>query len=349
MGEDISSIKSGQKPAGVDIPRKIAPEARPPMPGIQKPVTPPAGGPISSIGLGRAEKTSPLPFTPTPKGPEMPKPPVVIQPPIVVPGEKKWFLSPIFYMLIAGVLVVGGFMYWFFVLRVPEPEVVVSPTPSPTLSATPSVKNLSEIFGGSPVNFEVSLSENIGSDFKTFVNTLEVSTNEFLKVDLIEETQDVLILLNFLDVFDMVLIDTGPVYPGTFLKDNVLDSVTTIYSQSETFKQDGTIDFNAQGSKKVTFIAKINDKIEAERRMKDWEPTIADDLADFLLITDTAKEASVNYLDNTYRGIPIRYKNFPFADSTVDYSIVDSNGQSYLVIAGSREATYAAIDVLLEQ
>src|SRR3989344_5317995 len=26
MGEDISSIKSGQKPAGVDIPRKIAPE-----------------------------------------------------------------------------------------------------------------------------------------------------------------------------------------------------------------------------------------------------------------------------------------------------------------------------------
>ena len=83
--------------------------------------------------------------------------------------------------------------------------------------------------------------------------------------------------------------------------------------------------------------------------MRDWEITIVDDLTDYLLISDTLESGSPAFLDNTYRGVPIRYRNFPSPDVTVDYAIVNAADQNYLVISGSRESMFAAIDVLLAQ
>lgn len=347
MGEDIASLKSGQKPSGVDIPRKVTPEIpKTPMPGVPKLETPPLStGPISAVGLGRAERTGPLPFTPALKGPEMPKPPV-IQPPIVIPQEKKGFLGPMFYILIAGALVVGGVLYWYFVLRIPAPEVVLSPTPTPILTPTPVIKNLGDVFKGAPVNFEIAVSVNfsIGQSFKAFVSTLSIANNEFSKINLLENIEGALVPLNFLDVFGMDLI----AYPPA-LKDNVVDSIIGVYGQSEIFNKDGGRDFIAKSLKKTAFVARIKDEVAVQSAMKSWEITIAKDLADYLLIPDTSKETNASFLDNTYRGVPIRYMNFPFPDITVDYAMVEAAGQSYLVIAGSRESIYAAIDVLLEQ
>ena len=351
MSEDISSIKSGQKPSGVDISREVVPELPKMTPGISKStVTPPSKGPVpSSIGLGKAEKTSLLPFTPVPKGLETPKP-LGIQPSIIIPGEKRnapGFLNSTFYMLIAGILVVGGFIYWFFFLRVSGPEITVSPTPSPTLTVTPSVKSLSEIFsvsGGAPVNFEVSLADNMSDDFKTFIDTLTVSRNEFARINLVEDAEGTLVPISFLDMFDNALV----IYPAS-LKDNMIDFAVLAYGQSEAFNVDGTLNLSVQDLKKTVFVTKVEDKITLEALMKEWEHTIADDLAGFLFISNTTQKASANFLDNAYRGVVIRYNNFPFPDFTVDYAVVEAAGQNYLVIAGSREAMYSAIDVLLEQ
>ena len=96
-------------------------------------------------------------------------------------------------------------------------------------------------------------------------------------------------------------------------------------------------------------MARVTDKVVVETMMAGWEITIADDLADYLLIEDVSKEASVNFLNNTYRGFAIRYKNFSFPSLSFFYAIFDSAGQSYLIISGSRESGYAAMDVLLEQ
>ena len=53
------------------------------------------------------------------------------------------------------------------------------------------------------------------------------------------------------------------------------------------------------------------------------------------------------FLDTNYNGVSIRYKNFPYADKSVDYAIVTAlNGKNYLVITGSREAMYGSIDKL---
>lgn len=344
MGEDISSIKSGQKPLGVDIPRKVTPEMPQPTTLQPKPAVPLPTSP-KSIGLGRAEKTGPLPVSPTaPQKPvEMPKPPT-IQPSITVPTEKK--LNSMFYLLIAGIAVVGGFLYWFLVIRTAEPEVVLSPSPTPVMTVYPTMgKKLNEIFtGDTPVNFEVVSNETLASDFKTFVSTLDVARDDFLQINFVEKTGDIMAPLSFLDLLDKSL----ALYPAE-LKDNITDSIFVAYGQSEVFKQDGSMDLTAQNLEKTAFVARISDATAVEILMKDWELTIADDLADFLLIADTSKEASVNFLDNTYRDVPVRYKNFPFADVTIDYAIVNFAGRSYLVISGSRESAYAAIDTLLEQ
>ncbi len=385
MGEDIASLKSGQKPSGVDIPRKVTPEApKPAIPGAPKPETQPSG-PISSVvGLGKTEKTGLLPGLPKPTIPSIGRPgptpglgqagktgplpppaggpPILekpskpfssagpfktpeIQPSITVPGEKRR-IGMIFYLLIASVLVIGGFLYWFLILRTTVPKVVLSPTPTPTqtITPTPVIKNLSDIFEGTPVNFEVILSDNLGKDFKTFISTLSVTRNKFLKVNLVRDIESTLVPLSFLDMLDM-----GLAIPSTVLSDNVVDSIVIVSDQSEAFNADGSINFNVQGIKRTTFVARVKDVAAVELAMSDWELTIADDLADYLLIADTSKKGSVNFMGNTYRGTSIKYKNFPSPDVTVDYAIVEAADQNYLVIAGSREAAYAIIDALLAQ
>lgn len=370
MGEDITSIKAGQKPSGVDVPRRVTPEMpKAVLPGAPEMSAP--TGPISSIGLGRTEKTGPLaglpkpPVSPSrpglitglgqsdktgplstvpaPQKPSEPLKPPGIQPTVTVPKEKK-SISTIFYLLVAGVLLVGGALYWFY-FRSAEPVVLV-PTPSPTQTVTPTpvIKDLSNIFTGVPVNFEVVLSDDISGDFRTFINALTVAGGDFLKVDLVQNVDGTLVPLDWLDMFDIDL----TAYPFGF-KGEIVDSATLIYGQTEMFSADGLISYDAQNIKKTVLVARVSDAVAVETMMMDWELTIADDLADYLFIEDTSKEESVKFLDNTYRGVAIRYKNFPFPDVTVDYSIIEVAGQSYLVVAGSREAMYAALDALLEQ
>ena len=387
MEDDIASLKSGQKPSGVDVPRKVTPEApKPVIPGAPKPVIPgapipeiPSSGPMSSVGLGGTEKTGPLTRLPKPptfsgksgsitslgqaeKTGSLP-PPVLqkpigspsldkpfktpeIQSSITVPSEKKG-LNTMLYLLIAGVMIIGGFLYWFLASRTEEPEVVLSPTPTPIVISTPVTMNLTEMFsveGGTPVNFEITPSKSISRDFKAFVNTLTVATGSFLKINIFQDINGTLIPLNWLDMFDVAL----TAYPFN-LRNNIVDSVTLIYGQAEVFNEDGAIDFSVQNLKKTTFVARVLDMAAVELMMKDWEFTITEDLADYLMIEDASKEESVNFLENIYRGVSIKYKNFPFPDTTIDYTVVESAGQSYLVIAGSREAMFTAIDILLAQ
>ena len=374
MSDDIASIRAGQKPFGVDVPRKITPDM-PKTFEVPKPEASVSSGPMPSVGLGRTEKTSSLPGLPKPVAPSSlsrlgptvglgqagktgPLPPPApqkpaepfktpeIQPSITVPSEKKG-LSMTFYLLVAGILVIGGFLYWYLILRVTEPEIVVSPPPTETVTPPPIIRDLSNIFEGAPVNFEIASSESVSDDFGTFVDTLNVDIGDFLKINVVQNVEGTLVPLNWLDMFDMTPLPFTISPSG--LRDSIEDSAMLVYGQAETFNEDGAVNFSAQDIKKTVFVARITDVAGAGTIMKDWELSMASDLADYLLIDDTSKEESVNFMDNTYRDVAIRYKNFPFPDVTVDYAIVKAAGQNYLIVTGSREAVYATIDVLLEQ
>lgn len=355
MNEDIASIKSGQKPLGVDIPRKVTQEIpKSSLSAVPKPeITRPSASRPSIVSLGKAEKTGPLPSMAIPKEPtELSKPPE-IQPSVSIPDDKRRFGVTMLYLLIAGIFVIGGFLYWYLILRVSEPEVTISPIPEPTRTVTPTpmVKSFKDMFGRDR-GFEFSLFD-IGlskksDDFKVFVKTLKVpdgwSNGSLLGIDLVQEIEGTLIPLNWIDMFDMNL----TFYPSD-LRVSIVDSATLVYGQSEIYKKDGTVGFNAKDFKKTVFVARITDTASVDTMMRDWERTISSDLADYLLIDDSLiDERNINFKDNTYRDVAIRYKNFPFPDTAVDYAVFKAAGHNYLLIAGSRESMYAVIDVLME-
>ena len=71
---------------------------------------------------------------------------------------------------------------------------------------------------------------------------------------------------------------------------------------------------------------------------------MSQDLIDLFLL-NPAKAATTTFLDNTYQGVAIKYRNFPDLNKTIDYAIVTAkNGETYLVITNSREHMYAIID-----
>ena len=60
MDEDISKIKQGQKPTGIDVPRKVEQVVPVPQPLPPKPAMPSQQFKIPSVNLGEAQKTGPL-------------------------------------------------------------------------------------------------------------------------------------------------------------------------------------------------------------------------------------------------------------------------------------------------
>ena len=130
-------------------------------------------------------------------------------------------------MLIASILAVGGFLYWYLVLRVSEPEIILSPTPTIISTPAPAVKTLGEIFTGAPVNFEILTTGDIGNGFGVFVKNLDVPINEFLKINFVENVDNILLPLSFLDILEKDFV----AYP-TDLKNNVTDLIVAAYGQS---------------------------------------------------------------------------------------------------------------------
>src|SRR3989344_2907090 len=139
MKEDILTLKQGQKPAGVDVPRKVEAPAQV-APQSPKPTLPSGGQPsqgfkMPTVNLGQAEKTGPLPqekrFTSS-----VPTPPTPVAPPVLEPKKSQIYVPPTassgisgggnsrLFMLIAGIAVIFGIFYWFLVLREPTVEMV---------------------------------------------------------------------------------------------------------------------------------------------------------------------------------------------------------------------------------
>ena len=66
---------------------------------------------------------------------------------------------------------------------------------------------------------------------------------------------------------------------------------------------------------------------------------------------DTKKATSEIFLDNNYLGQNVRYRNFPYADKSIDHSIVSlpEFNAEYFILTNSRESIYSAIDLLQNQ
>lgn len=85
------------------------------------------------------------------------------------------------------------------------------------------------------------------------------------------------------------------------------------------------------------------ERTDVQDLLQAWEPTMIDDMSALLLQDARPTPASEEFQDGEYRGIPIRYVNFPNPDLSIDYVMIGN----MLVITSSRGSMYQAIDALL--
>lgn len=97
------------------------------------------------------------------------------------------------------------------------------------------------------------------------------------------------------------------------------------------------------------FIVKLSDTNMASSlisALQNWESAIPKALAGLFQLNQS-RAAAIGFSDNTYNGTAIRYMNFPDANLTIDYAVIQAtNGESYLVIVNSKEHIYAIINKL---
>lgn len=354
MESDIQSARAGQAPKGVEtkIPSGLAPVPPPVKPVSPQFLPPKSIQPI--VKIGEAEKRGALPTMPTPK-PSLPAPPKAAQAGIAVPSQARGLsalLNRRNLMILLLIVLVGGGSYWFFVLRqVPEETGLVSPTPSPTgevtLTPTPGAVRLAAFF---PSFYSVSLSATETSVSFLRSEIARISSDDSSKNLLINPYDSDGTSLGFSLFLDKFLIS----YPIN-LSDNLeqQDFGLLITKQSEFFDPlSGEIIANPSADltsrRPTSLIVRATDAQAVKDNLDTWEETLHQDLQELFLLPDPDSERPVQFLDNIYRDIAIRYANFPYPDFSIDYAVVTAtDNNDYLILANSREQMYEIIDVLL--
>lgn len=339
MSEDMSSLKTGQKPSGVSMPRTVEPPkpiAPPPAGGLPKPPVSPVI-PGTQVKLGESQKTGPMAPSkiPTP----VPAPKKMEMPQIVIPEGGKKMGSNFLYLGILVIVILAGAAYWFFMIRTPAVP-VAEVTPTPTATPTP-VATLNQLLSDAlPVSVDLSASTNPLADFNTAITAQTVSggTLEKLNIKINAEGTEP----SFADIMDKFLIS----YPAQLKTNLGAESVVLLYGQKEMFTAKGLPDTSATNVKKLIFVTEVNDLAMAASISQVWEPTMVNGFKGIFGL-DTKKAASKTFLSNSYRETDIKYMNFTYPDKSLDYTaFLASNNKLYLIISNSREAVYGIIDKL---
>lgn len=325
MDEDLQAAKKGLRPEPKPFEIK-PPPAGPKMAPLAPPlaVRPP---PSPEVKLGPAERTKTL---------EMPKTPLPLAPP---PG-KKFNVNPKFLIIILLILAASGGA-WYFLTKESEETVILVPTITPT--PTPAPKALSELI--TSINqIAIPSAGNFLNALNDKINSLVMTSGGLTVLNIIDENGK---RYSISEIFERLNI-TLP----NGLAENLdgSDWILFAYGQQETFDDKGLLIFETTAKAKIGFIAKTGNPDLLRNTLNGWEITMTSDL-DNLFGIDPKKATSETFLDNIYGGADIRYRNFSYADNSIDYAIINLSGfnLNYFVLTGSRESIYSAIDLLKNQ
>ena len=357
MSEDISNIKQGQKPTGIDVPRKVeqlVPTAPQPMP--PKLVVPSQQFKVPSINLGETKKTGPLtqskdfskPAFPTPPPVSSAKPAIPVKPltesktQIYVPQEgQKMGNRDMLFLGIGAVALVVGFAYWFFIIRAPAPEVVIE-TPTPTATSIPTpTPTLQTMFSGVQKESIIIKANNQLLSFVSDVMGVVIDPGAF-KILEATDAQTPPVIYNFSDLVAKLTFKV----PAELISNIGNDSAVFVYGQRESFDAKGNLQIGATASNRIVIVAELTNPSGSAEIATNWETSLGSDLKALFTLGKSYKDQT-SFTDNSYRNTNIRFWNFPYADRSIDYSmIVASNGKTYFVITNSREAMFGTIDKL---
>lgn len=359
MQDDIVALKSGQAPAGFKIEKQSEKESKT---AVEPPVTKPLPQPQISahIELGKLEKSrsfagigAPAPSS-SASSSKTPSPPALssqpsglgtIKPPINISSATSFFgrLADAGSSIGSGKLIWGGVGLLVAVALVvlvvvsrnlSQDEVPLSPTPTPTAtisispiqSFAPIIENSFGIFS----RVELGIGSDIYARLVSTVNTEALAGGEVGLYKIVDPQNG--------STYSFTSFTSGAMVTVPEEINPFIDTIGGFYL-SLMREADGTYSYG--------FIAKLGNDLAISQVLGRWETNMLANLQN-LFGLDVSKAASVDFLDNSYKGVTIRYRNFPDPLKTMDYAIATlPNGERYLIFTNSRAHIYSTIVNLL--
>ena len=327
MQDDIAALKKGQTPAPVSLP------ARPPMP---PPTTLPPSVPFRpplapQVNLGGMEKARTMPAAPLPH-PIAPVP-VATGPTTAInipPVKNSGHFSKTGLFIVLVILLIGGAVLWYFLYY--QPNQVAKVLPTATFSPTPRPTPVIEGVFSTVQSVTAPLVPDYFPGLHNTINALALVTNDPALYSAFAPlaSSSAVERVRF-SRFTSITISNIPMAVSDAAMDNQF--YVTVMRKTENQLGDG-------------FIAKLKPGSDVSTALRTWEAILPTDLQK-LFHLDAKKAAGKTFSDNTYQGVPVRYRNFPDASMTIDYAIVTaSDGSQYLIFTNSRQHIYAIIDRL---
>lgn len=319
MGGDVKGVQTGQGPqtvqaapisTGLSAPRPPAAPSAPGAPARPVPPPPPLGGV---------------------------KAPVITAPP-AAPGHGR---GRIILIAILGVIVVGIIIVIAAAL-IGSGSSGSTPTPTPTATATltPASKNLQSYFGVPSTTATISGSATALADFKSSIGFIQPPAHQVAVINVVQSGAP----LNAASFLSDVVSGT----PAGIVASLSDDWTVMIYGQAEAFNTQGQPASGSSTAHPATIlILGTQDASGANQLMQSWESSGLLDATKGLFGFYPERQSGTGFSSGTYQQIPVRYANFPYADQSLDWAMVlASNGKNYLVLTGSREAMFFAVDHL---
>ena len=297
-------------------------------------------GDIGQIQVGKAPegtRTVPVP-APQVQAPVAPRPTIPAR--IAVPeetGKKRGHKTLFVIIALLGFLVLV-----FIISSLLGGETQPTPTPTPSVSASlspsPAASTLAEYFGRADKTITTSA---ISGALDVVSPTAQHATpiTVVRSTDQQQAAPNEILVSLFADVplnIESALIGSG----GN-------EGILLAYGQTELFDAAGQP--RSGNEKRPILVFEIDDATRTNQQMQAWESAGFATSATGPFDVDTSKAIVQGFASGSHSGISVRYWNFPYADRSIDWGIVlASNGKNYLVIAGSRQSVFFAIDRLLE-
>ncbi len=355
MNDDLSKLKAGQKPEGTNVPRTVpaAPTApqkpaasAPAIPAVPRPNTPTSTLPQSIKSAPLAPKSMPAPLPSASSLPVKPQAPAASSQQSTTASFPSSSSSSRRPLILVGalilVLILGG-LYWYFMIKGGGTQVVESPIPTftPRPTATPNSDVLGTVFPNKGGNIVLPPTGDVANAFAAAINAQpNITPGSFTAVDVISNTASsgpqLLTLPGLLNRF-------GAQFPTGLNAVWGKNFKTLLYGQKEVFDSKGKPVANPSASSRLVIVSELAGPTESV--LQEWETTMSASLAGLMGITPAKNTGP--FMTTLYNGATIRFKNFPYPDHSIDYAVVSFQGQNYLVLASSREATFAAIDAFV--
>jgi len=247
-----------------------------------------------------------------------------------LPKKKRSFFLPliiVFLLAVAG----GGFYYYWFNIRNTPPETPLTPTTpatptAPAASIPPTAqtdsqnKNLQHLVvdtSQGPTEIRSAI-QNFATEF-----TASASESNLVEMKLVGKDNQPIGKKEFFSGI------------GTNIPDTVLMKLSEDYSLFAR-KENGSV--------RLGFVFKTVTSSGLVDETRNWEPTLATDLAP--LYVGQAPTGTGAFNSSRYKNADIRYFNFSSpADTSLDYSVISN----FLVIGTSKETTRAILDYMSEK